>query len=55
MVVCLIMVAHRIDALKESTGSSVDVARMSVFEIEDALQVCVHPSMISCICLFLSI
>lgn len=55
MIVFSMLVAHRIDAQKESTGSSVDVAQMSVFEIEDALQVCVHLSMISFICLFWSI
>lgn len=44
IVVFLTLLARRIDAQKQSTGSSVDVGRMSVLEIEDALQVCMHPS-----------
>lgn len=44
LVVFLVLIAQRIGAEKESTGSSVDVARMSVLEIEDALQVRIHPS-----------
>lgn len=40
LVVFLVLIAQRIGAEKESTGSSVDVARMSVLEIQDALQQC---------------
>lgn len=43
VVVFLMLVAHRVGAQKEPTGGSVDVARMSILEIEDALQVCIHP------------
>lgn len=49
-VVSLMLSAQRIGAQKESTGSSVDVAQMSVVEIEDALQVCIHPSMFCFVC-----
>lgn len=46
VVVCLMLIAQRISAQKESSESSVDVAQMSILEIEDALQVCVHPSIV---------
>lgn len=47
LIVFSILIAQTIGAQKESTGSSVDVARMSVLDIEHALQVCIHPSIFS--------
>ena len=44
IVTFLTLIARGTSAQKESTGSSVDVGRMSLLEIEDALQVYMHPS-----------
>lgn len=44
IVLFLTLIAQSTSAQKESTGSSVDVGRMSLLEIEDALQVYMHPS-----------
>ncbi|MCJ1462152.1 hypothetical protein MMC07_000752 [Pseudocyphellaria aurata] len=40
VVVCLMLIAQRTSAQIESSGGLVDVAQMSVLEIEDALQQC---------------